>query len=467
MPLRPTAGLSLALAALPLAACAGPLNLPRAAATPTHMAAHQLCSAVFVSGVEPERYYREAVATNVAPVKAFLSHHVDRERREVTASFAGMIRSRAVYRGEAGCVVVQGKLPPAPRIDTPRPTPLLAPIAGPDVVAPTDPRLAAALDHVFAETDKPPHRYTKAVVVVRDGRVIAERYAPGYGPQTPIHGWSMTKSVTSSLVGILVRQGRLAVDQPAPVPEWQALGDPRRAITVGNLLHMQSGLDVGDSLTIGLKDAVSPSSQVLFAEPDMGAFIARYPLSATPGTRFTYANGDTLLLSRIVRDKVGGDGQAVLRFAHAELFDKVGLEHAVLEQDATGTPIGSSHMWASARDWARLGLFWMDDGVVGGERILPEGWVDYSTRLTPGSERFGYGAQFWTNRGASAGARNRPHMPPDSFMARGAHGQYTIVIPSKRLVIVRLGDAYTALDDIAAVDRLVGEVIAATDAPAA
>ena len=131
-------------------------------------------------------------------------------------------------------------------------------------------------------------------------------------------------------------------------------------------------------------------------------------------------------------------------------------------KDASGTPIGASHMWATARDWARLGLFYMDDGVVGRERLLPEGWIDYSTRLTPGSDFVGYGAQFWTNRGGSSGARNRPHMPADSFMARGAHGQYTIVIPSKRLVVVRLGDAYTRLDDIAAVDRRVGEVIVAT-----
>lgn len=459
MSLRST-GVALAIAALPLSACAGPFDLGRAAATPTHLVAHQLCAAVFISGLEPERYYREALARNVAPVSAFLSHHVDREKQEVTATFAGVIKSRAVYRGDTGCLVDQGVMPPAPRRPA-RTASLLPSIAGPEVVRPTDPRLVAALDHAFAETEKPPHRYTKAVVVVHDGRVVAERYAPGYGPQTPIHGWSMTKSVTNALVGVLVRQGRLSLDQPAPVAAWRKTGDPRGAITVDNLLRMSSGLDAGDSLAIGLKDAVSPSSQVLFAEPDMGAYLDRLPMKVRAGSPFTYANANTLMLSRIVRDQAGGDGQSVLRFAHAELFDKLGMERPILAQDAVGTPMGASQMWAPARDWAKLGLLYLNDGVVGGERILPEGWVDYSARPTPGGERYGYGAHFWTNRGWPDRARYRPNEPADSFMARGVHGQYTIIIPSQRLVIVRMGDAYTPFEDMPAVDRLVGEVIAA------
>lgn len=451
--------LALCAAALPLTACANPLS--RAAATPTHLVSHQLCSAAFVSGVEPERYYREAIAPNVSPVSLLLSHHIDREKKEVTASFAGMVHSRAVYRGETGCVIQQGALPPAPSDPGPRAAPLLAPIAGTSLVTPSDPRLAAALDRAFIETAKAPHRYTKAVVVVRDGKVIAERYTTGYGPQTPIHGWSMTKSVTNALIGVLVQKGRLRVDEPAPVAAWAKPGDPRHAITIDNLLRMSSSLDIGQSLSIGVRDAVDPSSQMLFAQPDMARYIEGRPLLAKPGERFTYANGNTLLLSRIVRDEAGGTGDAVLRFMHRELFDKLGLEHATFEQDAAGTPIGSSHMFATPRDWARFGLLYLNDGVVGGERILPKGWADYSATLTPGSDPYGYGAGFWTNRGGSSGAKNRPHMPADSYFARGAHGQYTIIIPSARMVIVRMGDAYTHYDDIDTVDRLVGDVLAA------
>lgn len=455
------ATLAFALAAVPLSACSGALDLPRAAATSVHMVSHQLCSAAFVSGVDPERYFREALAPEVAPVSALLSHHVDREKREVTASFAGMVHSRAVFRGDTGCIVQQGPLPVAPADPGPRAPSLLPPIAGPNTVAPSDPALTAALDHAFAETATPPHRATKAVVVVRDGRVIAERYAPGYGPQTPIHGWSMSKSATNALLGVLVRQGRLDMSAPAPVAAWADPANPRHAITPDNLLRMTSGLKAGQSLNSSWKSAFDPSAQMLFAAPDMARAVEASPVNAPPGARFNYADANTQILSRIVRDKAGGTGQAVLEFSRRELFDKLGMEHVVFEQDATGAPIGGSHMWATPRDWARLGLLYLGDGVVGGERILPAGWVDYSARLTPGSDIYGYGAGFWTNRGGPSGAANRPHIPADAFMARGNHGQYAIIIPSHRMVIVRMGDAYTRYGDIQAVDRLVGEVIAA------
>jgi hypothetical protein len=184
---------------------------------------------------------------------------------------------------------------------------------------------------------------------------------------------------------------------------------------------------------------------------------------AAPGAKFQYADANTLLVSRIVRDAAGGTGDDVLRFARRELFDKLGMTTAVLEEDASGTPVGSSSLWASARDWARFGQLYLQDGLVGGERILPQGWVDYSARLTPGSEFIGYGAGWWTNRGGSAGSRHRPHMPADSFLARGSHGQFLIVIPSAGMVIAKLGDAPDG--DIAAMDRLVADVLAATPSP--
>lgn len=450
-------GLILAAAAGP--AHAGPLR--RVAAVPTHMTAHQLCSAAFVSKVDPERYHAEAIAPLVKPVSALLSHHVDRQRREVTARFAGLVVSRAVDRGETGCVVVQGLLPPAPQRRIPLAPSLIPPIAGAEVVMARDPRLAAAVERLFVEAPSGPRRNTYAVVVVRDGRVVAERYAPGYSPQTPVHGWSMSKSATNALLGVLVRQGRLDMEAPAPVAAWTVPGNPRRRITPDNLLRMTSGLALGDSMYAGWKSAFDPSPQMLFATPDMARAMEAARVEAAPGARFGYADGSTLLLSRIVRDKAGGTGQAALDFVQRELFDRLGMEHAVFEQDASGTPIGASHMWATPRDWARLGLLYANDGVLGGERILPAGWVDYSARLTPGSEAYGYGAGFWTNRGAPAGARRRPHMPSDSFFARGSHGQYMIVVPSARVVIVRVGNAYTPGDDMPAVDHLVGEVLAA------
>lgn len=168
-----------------------------------------------------------------------------------------------------------------------------------------------------------------------------------------------------------------------------------------------------------------------------------------------------LLVSRIVRDKSGGDAGSVLAFAHRELFDKLAMKKVALELDSTGTPIGSSHMLATPRDWAKFGLLYLNDGVVGGQRLLPEGWVDYSATLTPGSEEFGYAAGFWTNRGASGGARYRVKagIPSDAFMARGAYGQYVVVIPSKRLVVARFGMAFDRRNDLDTVAHLIAEVI--------
>lgn len=439
-------------------------SFDRATDVATGYVSHQLCSATFVSRVEPEQYYREAIAPVLAPVSFLSGHQVDRQRAQVSASFAGLADARAVDRGPLGCLVLHGE-PPAPVTLPPHtPAPALLPsIAGPDVVEPTQPALRQALDRVFTENASPPYRNTKAVVVVRDGQVIAERYAPGYGIDTQVMGWSATKSVTNALIGILVRQGKLSVTGPAPISAWADPKDPRHPISIDNMLRMNSGLDIGDSLTAQASTAFDPSAYMVFGVRDMAAFAEKAPLKAAPGTWWNYTNGNTILLSKIIRDKTGGDAASVLAFARRELFDKLGMRHVTLEFDAVGTPIGSSHMLASARDWARFGLLYLNDGMAGGERLLPPGWVDYSASPTAGSEHYGYAAGFWTNRGDGEGQRYRiAHgIPADAFFARGATGQYVIVVPSRRLVVVRFGSAFTPRDDMDVVARLVADVMAA------
>ncbi len=453
--------LAVAALALPISAC-GSLRLDRALAVAPNLVAHQLCSATFIAGLDPAAYYREALAPDLAGFNSFTHYRIDRARGEVTADLAGGLKSRAVYRGAEGCVVAQGVLRPPAALPVPQTAPRLPAIAGSAVVTPDNPALVAALDRAFVEPSQGRGRHTKAVIIVKDGRIVAERYAPGYGVDTPLHGWSMTKSVTNALLGVLVRQGRLSADGPAPVAAWSGAQDPHRPISVDAMLRMSSGLEFGNSLTQSWTTAFDPTAQMVFATPDMAAVAERAPVSSAPGAVWRYSNGNTLLLSRIIRDAAGGDAEAVLRFAHQELFDKLGMTHATLEFDAVGTPIGASHMWAPARDWARFGLLYLDDGVVGGERILPAGWVDYSARLTPGSEAFGYGAGFWTNRGDQIAARtHRSHMPPDSFFARGSLGQYVVVVPSARLVIVRMGVSRNPYEDMDTVDRLTADAIAA------
>ena len=454
----------IAILSLPLLASCASLN--KAAHVATGLTSHQLCSAAFVSGIDPDEMYRQQIKPALGPASALVRYRVDRARLEATASLAGLARTHAVYRGVLGCLVLHGAKPSTLDIserDEPV-KPRLEAIAGPGLVEPTDARLRAALDAAFRERATGPRRWAKAVVILHEGHVVAERYAPGYGINTPITGWSMTKSITNALAGILVRQGRLAMDRPAEVTAWSHSDDPRHAITPDQLLRMTSGLELGNSVAPTPFSGFAVDARAVFAERDKAGFSAASRLRAAPGKTFTYSDASTLILSGLIRDKVGGDTASVYRFAHRELFDVLGMSHAVLEFDALGTPLGATHLWATARDWARFGQLYLDDGIVGGERLLPAGWVEYSARQTPGSELYGYGAGFWTNRGSGpAVSYRRSHgMPADSFYAHGNFGQSLIIVPSARLVIVWLGSAHTPRGDIEAAAQLTSDAIAAT-----
>jgi CubicO group peptidase (beta-lactamase class C family) len=385
-----------------------------------------------------------------------VNYRVDRERREVHASLAGLLGSRAVYRDRLGCVLVHGDevIAGVPVAAFAHAEALLPEIAGPGVVEPGTPALKAALDDAFVETTGAPQRWTKAVVVLHDGRVIAERYAPGYGVDTPILGFSMTKSVTNALVGILVRERRLKVEAPAPIDAWNGPDDLRHAITTERLMRMDSGLALDET-----GSGFDPSNQMFYDEPDMAGYAQQAALIAAPGTRWSYSSASTHLVSRIVRDRVGGTAQAVQRFAFQELFDPLGMRSVTLEMDATGTPVGAHYMLASARDWARFGSLYLDDGVVGGRRLLPEGWVRWSTTPTLGTA---YGAGWWSNRGDDEAAAHRRHagVPADAFFAFGNLGQRIAVIPSERLVIVRMGRSHARHNDMPAFEQLVVASIA-------
>ena len=442
----------------------------RVAGVPVHFASHQLCSATFVAGLDPNEFYNEAIKPKLGPIGALLQYEVDRQQREVRTSFAGLVRSRAVHDRPFGCRVLhpgrearffQGEAGDRERL-------VVSPsrIAGPGVVAPVNDKLSEALEHAFVESETGPRRFTKAVVVLHRGRVVGERYASGVTPATPLIGWSMTKSVTNALLGILVRNGKLDMQRPAPIAEWSAKpGDPRRSITADQLLRMASGIGCGQSLKTGPTTIFDADTQMEFDMGDQSAFAANASLRANPGTEWRYTNCNFILLSRMIRDAAGGDAKSSRKFIERELFAPLGFEQATLKYDSAGVPLGTIHLWASARDWARFGLLYLRDGVTErGQRILPEGWVDYSARLTPQSaDYYGYGEGFWMQRGNSAAARARiaAGFPADSFMAKGSQGQYTIVIPSHDLVIVKLGCAYTPDDDHVAVERLVRETVAA------
>jgi len=447
---RPAA---LALGALLLPGCS---SLPPAAAVPTAMAAHEVCSAMFVSRIDGKRAFADTVAPQLGLAGPLIHVQADPTRKAVTASLAGLYARRAVYREPYGCVV--GMEAPSPVLRSAQP-PNLTPGTAP--VRAGDAQLAAALDMAFAEPSNGSRRRTYAAVIVYDGRIVAERYAPGVDVDTPLHGWSMSKSVTNALLGVLVRQGRLDMSAPAPVPEWRGAADPRHPITPDDLLRMRSGLDVGQSLMPRWNAPFDPANRIMFASADMGAAAASRPLKSPVGAAWTYSDGNTAILGRIIRQAAGGgDPAATQDFARQELFDRLGMGAVTVETDATGSPIGATQVYATARDWARFGQLYLDDGVVGEQRVLPPGWVRYSTTLTPGSEPYGYGAGFWlTSRSNNHG------LPAGSFLARGARGQYVIIVPSARLVVVKLGDADAPRADFQTMVDLVNSVTRWTRSP--
>ena len=432
---------------LALSGCALIARPLEAASVGAGYKAKVLASGVFVSRRDPDEIVREDFAH--IPQMKWLSHKIDRDEGAVEVSFLGLIRRKAIYREGLGCTIVRRDLEAqvrAQRYDLVEPEP-----RDPDDVPwPTGDRraedaevvgldrdaVACVVEGAFAEPDPNCPRRTKAVVVVYDGRIVAERYAPGTTADTALPGWSMTKSVQNALVGILVMQGRLSVDDPAPVRQWQQPGDPRAAITLDQLLRMTSGLEFGEFY----REFPSDVNTSLFVDPDAAGFAARKSLIAEPGSQWAYSSGSTNIVSHLVRQVLADDQAEYFAFPRRALFNRIGMRSAVLEPDAAGDFVASSFMYATARDWARFGLLYLQDGVWEDRRILPEGWVAYTCTPTPAAPN--YGASFWLNvRDGNGRKVFSESLPDDLFMARGYGGQVVAIVPSRKLVAVHLGQS--------------------------
>ncbi len=397
-----------------------------------------LCSGVFISGRTLEDMRAQEFGPETDPMLALASATVDRQEMTTKASLWGLAPATAVYREGLGCTLALGRPVSELRDATVHLEPVEEP---PDLHWPEGGRvdlqavpdtvdraqLDAVLDDAFARPATGPDPRTRAVVVVHGGRIIAERAVDPYSVRTPLYGASMSKTVTAMLVGVLVGQGRLSLGQTGLRPEWTGADDPRRAITLDHLLRMSGGLRFTEVYA-----GTSNVNQMLFREPDMAAFAAAQPLAAEPGTHWSYSSGTTNLLMAIARATFDDD-EAYRRFPHDALFGPLGCESAVFQTDTAGTFVGSSYVFASARDWARLGLLLLEDGVWGDTRVLPEGWVDYMRTPAPADPRRHYGAQTWLE-GASGFDQ-----PAPVFEMRGHGGQFVTVVPEADLVVVRLG----------------------------
>ncbi len=396
----------------------------------TGYAAKNLGSDVFISARKPDSV--EALDLNFSFIK-FTKNEVNFQDSSVISRFL-WARSKSVYRKGFGVTLLRD-IPEATLLKTKFPAgtdpdylqdTILWPLGNimPDSSTGID---LVKLGNVTKKliTDNAYNGDAFAFMVLHKGIPVAEAYKPQFNKNTRFLSWSMAKSYTNALVGILVGEGKMDINKPAGLPDWK--NDQRNKITLNDLMQMQSGLKWNEDY--GNRSDVTV---MLHCESDMGRYAWEKPLENDPGTVWSYSSGTANIISYLIRKQFDTDS-AYYSFVKEKLFNKIGIPDAVFEVDPSGTIVGSSYLYATARDYARFGLLYQNDGVLNGERILPEGWVKYTTSAASASNGE-YGSLFWLNKG-----KKFPLAPDDMFMCEGHDGQEICIIPSKELVIVVLG----------------------------
>jgi CubicO group peptidase (beta-lactamase class C family) len=405
-----------------------------------------VCSNVFLAGRDPDEVLRVDVqAPGISLLKA-MQVSVDRARGVVRTGFLGVIGDGvAQYRPGHGCTVL-----PDGKLDASAPDELNALSRGGSPVPPVAPSAFSSgpwPDGAAVETSKPIDQLLKdpvlagpgarAIVVVDHGHIVGEYYAPGFAPTTPLLGWSMTKTVMAGVIGMLIKDGKLSLAQAGFWPG----NDGREKIRLKDLLAMSSGLQWNEAY-----GAVSDVTSMLYLQPDMAAFARSPPLAHPPGEEWLYSSGTAVILSRIAQDALAQgapEAQDLSTFIKARLFNPIGITTATIEPDERGTLVGSSYTYATARDWARYGLFLLQDGVWQGEELLPPGYVTMmATPVEASHGQYGMGQTWlWGSDAATPGLNPDAAfgIPPDTFWMSGHDGQSVCIIKSRQLIIVRLG----------------------------
>ena len=386
---------------------------------------------------------------NFSPIN-IAEDKVNIEEKSATASVYGFMKRKAIYKEGLGSILVLDDFEEDTQFLVPNRTKSASNLPYPyGDAAQKDTvfgnvnynELQTAVSNAFDVNDEYIKK-TRAVVVIYKDQIIAEKYAEGFDKNSKILGWSMTKSITSAVIGILEKQGRVDVNQTNLFPEWE--NDERSKITLNNLLQMNSGLEWNEDY-----NTMSDVTKMLFLAKDMTKSQKEKPLTGEPNNSWNYSSGTSNLVSGYIRNQFKTH-QEYLDFWYAELIDKIGMSSMLIETDLSGNYVGSSYGWATPRDWAKFGLLYLYKGNWNGEQLLNESWVDYTAAPTNGSNGQ-YGAHFWLNAGGVY-----PNAPKDIFSCNGYQGQYVFIIPSEELVIVRFG---LAENPVFNVDRLLREII--------
>ena len=431
-------------AALAIAALSAQPQIPGPRGTHTENGlagfAKILCSGVFVSGRAADDVARgSAYFFMPAAERDRVTYSVDREMKVARATLGDTTREAKLY-GDQGCIIhapgesgvhftpvpVRTRLPDAAAQEWPmgdREPALPAP-PGIDRA-----KLDAAVDAAFADPDA----LTAAFLVVHKGRIVAERYAPGITKDTQLESWSMGKSLAATLFALLVEDGTYTLEQPAPVPLWRKPGDPRGAIRNVDLLRMSAGLKFLGNQEAGSNLTYPDHYYIYTGAIDAFEYSITRPQEYPPNTDGRYRNSDPLTIMYLTRQAVEKRGESFLTWPQRALFDRIGIRRQVLETDPYGNFLITGYDYGTARNWARIGMLHLQDGVWQGQRILPEGWAAFVSTPAPAWKRPEYGAFFWLNQ---VGTWN---LPPDAYFAAGAGGQNTWIVPSRDLVVVRMG----------------------------
>ena len=394
-----------------------------------------VCSNVFIAGRDPNQVLAVDVQAPGHPLLRLMKVSVDRERGMVSAGLLWVLgKSVAVERFGVGCASVPDGDTGKARQTSLRAVPPAA--AQPDELWPYGERVDTSQNpDVSKIVDDAAMAGTgmRAIVVVKNGRVVAERYGDGFSAKTPLLGWSMTKTVNAAIVGTLVKDGKIAIGNKGLFKAWKA--DGRAAISLADMMAMSSGLEFNEDY-----GDVADVTRMLYLESDMAGFAEAKPLSGEVGKVFSYSSGTAVMLSRLWQDAIGDKAKA-LAWPRTALFEPLGMHSAVLETDEQGTFVGSSYLYATAHDWARFGQFLLQGGVWNGNQILPAGFVDWMREPAPASKVYGKG-QLWI---AGPGDEEKPGagaaagLPKDTYWMEGHDGQTVAIIPSEQLVVVRLG----------------------------
>ena len=393
----------------------------------TGMGAKLACSGRFVSGFDEAQIVEDLAS--YSPANRLLGLDYDLADKRVSATLLGMGRASASYREGLGCTLDIGDPSELDTIQVMAPAVVSAEWPGGNQAPHIDQTLQQRVTTLLQQ-DNAAGLETRALLVVQDGKLVAEAYGEGVDAQTPLLGWSMGKSLTAMMLGRMEALELIQTDAAALFPQWQ--DDARSQISLEDLLQMSSGLDFDETYAPG-----SDSTKMLFSAASASDVAMASPAKFTPGTHFAYSSGTTNLLARWLHERLGGEPQSSVDFFTNEILKPLGMRNTVFELDPSGVFVGSSYIYASARDWARLGQVMLNKGTLNGQRLLSEDWVSRASTPNGSDNDPRYGYQFWLNGGGEA--LRFPQLPADAYFMLGNRKQVVMVSPSTNTVIVRLG----------------------------